>query len=287
MLDLSIIIVNTNNKKILEECLGSINKNTHKISFEIIVTDNNSKDGSQEMVKTLYPKVKLIENKENAGFVRASNQGLRIAQGRYSCLLNDDTITYESAFDLMVEFMDKNPSVGACSPTLLNTDGSYQHQGGLFQKKFWLEKKPSEIQFAIGACLMVRREVIGKIGLMDENLFFYNDDLDWCMRIRYAGYKIFFIPQAKIMHYGGYSSKRVFNRRLFVEGFRGGLYFCKKHYGNLIYHLYRLCLALCICLYLPFLILSFPFKQQKYIDRVLAYIDILKLTLFSDIPKIK
>ncbi|MBI5701362.1 glycosyltransferase family 2 protein [Candidatus Saganbacteria bacterium] len=284
MIDLSIIIVNTNNKKILQECLGSIFKNTHRMSLEVIVTDNNSKDGSQEMIKTLFPKVILIENKENAGFVKASNQGLRIARGRYSCLLNDDTITKDSSFDIMVEFMDKNQKAGACSPKLLNTDGTYQHQGSLFQKKFWESKIPVEIDFAIGACLMLRREVIEKIGLMDENLFFYNDDLDWCKRIKKAGFRIFFIPKAEIVHYGGYSSKRVFNRRLFVEGFRGGLYFTKKHYGNIAYHSYRSLLIFTLILYLPLFVLSFPFKREKFVDRLLAYLDIIKLSVLSEIP---
>lgn len=285
MLDLSIIIVNTNNKKLLQECLGSIYKNTHKISIEIIVIDNASTDGSQEMVKTIFPHVILIENRENAGFIKASNQGLKIYKGRIACLLNDDTIVKNSALDYQVEFLDKTPSAGACSPKLLNTDGTYQHQGGLSQKKFWLSKNPVEISFAIGACLMVRREVIDKVGILDENLFFYNDDLDWCKRIRKAGYKIFYIPDAEVVHYGGYSSKRVFNRRLFVEGFRGGLYFAKKHYGPIAYHVYRLILCVSLCLFLPFFMLSYPFKREKFMDRLLSYLDILKIIVLSDIPR--
>lgn len=294
MIDLSIIIVNTNNRKLLNECLGSIYKNTHKASLEIIVADNASVDGSQEMVLTLFPKVKLIANRVNEGFIKASNQGLRISSGRYICLLNDDTVTKESAFDIMVEFMDKNPNVGACpdshigacSPKLLNTDGTFQHQGGLFQKKFWLSKNPIEIDFAIGACLLVRRKVVEKVGILDENLFFYNDDIDWCKRIRKAGYKIYYIPDAEVVHYGGYSSKRAFNKRLFVEGFRGGLYFCRKHYGNFVYHVYRLILCLCLCLCLPFFVMSYPLKREKFFDRLTAYFEILRIALRPDIYRI-
>jgi hypothetical protein len=209
---------------------------------------------------------------------------LRIYAGRYACLLNDDTVAKESAFDKMIKYMDQNPAIGACSPKLLNTDGTYQRQGGIFQKKFWLSKIPVEIEFAIGACLLVRRSVIDSVGMLDENLFFYNDDLDWCMRIRKAGFNIYFIPEAEIVHYGGYSSKRVFNRRIFVEGFKGGLYFCNKHYGKLSYNIYRSALFIGILIYLPLFVLSYPLKRQKFIDRLLAYIDILKVAISRNVP---
>lgn len=278
--DLSIIIVNTNNKKLLGECLASIYNNTLKVSFEIIVADNNSSDGSQNMVKETFPQVVLIENKENAGFIKASNQGLRIAQGRYRMLLNDDTITKDSAFDKMVAFMDKTPEAGACGAKLLNVDGTIQRQGGIFGKKFYESKAPVTVDFVIGACLMVRKEVIDKVGLMDENLFFYNDDLDWCMSIRKAGWKIYFYPDAEVVHYGGYSSKRTFNRRLFVEGFRGGLYFCKKHYGVLAWVIYRLLLTIGMIFAIPLLILSFLFKREKFPDRLLAYFEVIIIAIF-------
>lgn len=280
MKDLSIIIVNTNNNKILKECLGSIHKNTQKTSFEIIVVDNASVDGSQEMVRREFPDVKLIENRINAGFIKATNQGLRIYSSRYACLLNDDTVVKPSAFDKMIDFMEKNKDAGAVSPLLLNTDGTPQHQGGLFQKKFWKEKNPIEIDFAIGACLLVRREVVNNVGLLDENLFFYNDDIDWCKRIKKAGYKIYFLPSAEVVHYGGYSSKRVFNGRLFVEGFRGGIYFARKHYGEFAFYLYRTILALGIIIFIPILILSFPLKREKFFERLIAYFNILKIALF-------
>ncbi len=277
MFDLSIIIVNTDNKKILDQCLDSIYKNTKKVIFEIIVVDNASTDGSQEMVRRKYPEVHLINNDKNMGFIKASNQGLRIANGRYQMLLNDDTITKDSAFDKMVSFMNHNPKAGACGAKLLNIDGTIQRQGGIFGKKFYNAKQPAEVDFIIGACLMVRREVIEKVGMMDEKLFFYNDDLDWCMSIRKAGWKIYFCPQSEVIHYGGYSSKRTFNRRLFVEGFKGGLYFCRKHYGAFAWLIYRILLFVFILAFIPLLILSFPFKRKKFLDRLLAYFDILFL----------
>lgn len=267
MPDLSIIIVNTNNKKILQECLESIYQNTHRISFEIIVSDNASSDGSPEMVKTKFPQARLIENQENLGFTKASNQGLKIYNARYALLLNNDTIVKDSALDRMIEFMDLNPSAGACGAKLLNLDGSIQRQGGMAGKRFWLAKKPTPVDFATGAALLVRKEVIDKVGILDENLFFYNDDLDWCRSIRKAGWKIYFLPQAEIIHYGGYSSRRVFNPKLFVEGFAGGLYFCRKHYGETAFHLYRILLGFIILFALPFHIFN-PNKFKAYVKIV-------------------
>jgi GT2 family glycosyltransferase len=275
--DLTIIIVNINNKKLLQQCLDAICKNTHKISFDIIVIDNASTDGSQAMVKQYFPQILLIENKKNAGFTKASNQGLKQYRSRYALLLNDDTIVKDPALDKMVEFMDQNPDAGACGAKLLNTDGTIQRQGGLFGQRFWQSQKPVAVDFVIGAALMARKEVIDKVGIMDENLFFYNDDLDWCARIRRAGYKVYFLPQAEIIHYGGYSSKRKFNPRLFVEGFTGGLYFCRKFYGELAYHIYRFALALVLCIILPF----FIFSPNKFG----AYLAIILISLNGQIPK--
>ena len=279
MIDLSIIIVNINNIGILKECLDSVYKTTKKYTFEITVVDNGSTDGSQLMIKELFPQVKLIENNENLGFAKANNQGLKIANSRYSLLLNNDTIIKEGAFDGMIEFMDNHPKVGACGPRLLNIDGTIQHQGSIFGKRFWRSALPVEIDFVVGACLMVRKEIIEKVGLMDENLFFYNDDLDWCLSIRKAGYKVYYLPQAEVVHYGGHSNKGVFNRRIFVEGFKGGLYFVKKHYGVVPYFLYKVLLFAGIIIYLPFFLLSFPFKPEYFVDRLLAYLDILKASI--------
>jgi len=277
MLDLSIIIVNTNNRKLLQECLESVYKQTHNISFEIMVSDNASIDGSQAMLKKDFPKVILIENRENLGFIKASNLGLKRYQARYAVLLNDDTVIKDGALDKLVAFMDQNKSAGACGAKLLNTDGTIQRQGGILGKKFWLSQMPVPVDFVIGAALMVRKEVIDKIGILDENLFFYNDDLDWCLRIRKAGWKVYFVPQAEIIHYGGYSSRRTFNPRLFVEGFRGGLYYCRKHYGEFAYHLYRLLLAFILTIALPFQILIR--------DKFMAYLQIILICLIGQIPR--
>lgn len=277
MKDVSIIVVTHNNKKLLEACLDSIYKNTLNVSFDIIVIDNASSDGSAALVREKFSEAKLIENKENFGFSQANNEGLRIIDSRHAMLLNDDTIVKEYAIDKMVGFLDNNSSAGAVGPRLLNTDGTLQRQGGLFGRRFWKAIHPISVDFVIGAALMVKKEVIDQVGIMDEHLFFYNDDLDWCTSIREAGWKIFFLPEAEIIHYGGYSSKRTFKHRYFVEGFKGGLYFCRKHYGELAYHAYRLLLGLILIFVLPCQIFN-P-------DKFKAYLEIITYAWRGQIPK--
>lgn len=197
MTDLSIIIVNYNGSKFLEDCLNSVYRGTNKTDFEFIFIDNHSSDNSVEIVRANFPRVRIIENQQNLGFCKANNQGLKICQGRYALLLNTDTVVKDGALDRMVEFMDAHPEAGAGGPKLLNPDGTPQHQGALFNKKFWLSKSPVKVDYVIGACLMVRREVIDKVGGLDENFFFSNDDLDWCRRIRKAGWDVYFLPGQK------------------------------------------------------------------------------------------
>ena len=287
MTDLSIIIVNYNDEKFLKDCLSSVYNETPHISLEIIFVDNNSSDNSVELVKREFPKVKIIRNKENLGFCKANNQGLRIFQGRYALLLNTDTIVKDRALEKMVGFMDANPKIGICGPKLLNPDGSPQHQGGLFNRRFWLSKKAIKVGYMIGACLMARREVVDKVGGLDENFFFSNDDLDWCKRIRKTGWKIVFYPEAKVTHYGGYSSTRVFNKKLFIEGFTGGLYFCRKHYGMLAFLIYRILLPIGLILLMLTWLASFPFKSKEkkieYPQKFASLWEILKIDLLGQI----
>jgi len=226
------------------------------------------------MAKSKFPGVKIISNPENLGFTKANNQGLKTSNGRYAILLNNDTVAKEGALDKLVEFMDQYPDIGACGPKLLNPDGSPQRQGSLLAKKFWLSPRAIETNFIIGAALLVRKQVVEKVGLLDENLFFYNEDLDWCLRIRKLGYKIMFIPQSEIIHLGGYSSKRSFNKKLFIEGFKGSLYFCKKHYGLLALLIYRVFLLISLLITLPFYLLI---PKKAYWDKLSAYLEIFFL----------
>jgi len=274
-MDISIIIITLNNKRILEECIDSVKRFTSSISYESIVVDNGSNDGTQDLIRSKYPDIILIENKKNLGFSAANNKGLKIAKGRYSVLLNDDTFIKEDAFGKIVGFMDGETDVGICGPKLLNIDGTIQRHGSIISAYRWRSSVPIEVSFVVGACMFIRMNVINKIGLLDENIFFYNDDLDLCKRARSAGFKVVYFPHAEVVHYGGYSSKKSSEKTFPVEGFRGGLYFCKKHYGLIIYSLYRVLLFFFVLIMVLFSLISK--------DKLSTYLKVLKIIINEQI----
>jgi len=228
------------------------------MTFEIIVVDNGSSDGSVEAIRQTFSSVKVIENSGNRGFVRANNQGIRASHGRYVLSLNNDTVVRNGAFDSLVHFMDEYSDAGACGPKVLNRDGSLQHQckrgfpsisGALsyflglhrifpkskvFGHYLMTYLNPDEINHVdsvSGACLMVRREVIEQVGLLDEKFVMYGDDLDLCYRIKKAGWKVYYVPQACIIHYGGQSS-RILPYKSILWFYRAALIFYRKHYAK-------------------------------------------------------
>jgi len=254
MIDLSISIVNTNNRDLLDKCLASIREATKKISYEIIVVDNFSTDGSAAMVRKKYPSVILIENSERLGFSANHNQALRRAAGRYSTILNEDTIIHTGCFDTMVEYMDAHPDTGALGPKILNPDGSLQQSvfripslgllacnafflGSVFpgvpslsDYKTWPHDSESEVPFLGGACILFPSPLIRDIGYMDAGFFIYAEDPDVCLRVKKAGRRVVFLPSAAITHYGGgtfaTTSDTSLNHRL-----TSTLRFFRKHYG--------------------------------------------------------
>jgi GT2 family glycosyltransferase len=226
------------------------------MKFETIVVDNASKDDSVAMVHQSFPKVRLIENRENVGFVRANNQAIALCQGRYVLLLNSDTQVLRDSLSKSLQFMDKHPRAGIAGVQLLNSDGTFQASYTLFptlwreflilsglgrwyiQPRFpsygpLTENGPQKINGYIeGAYLMARREAMDQIGGLDERIFMYSEDVDWCYRFRQAGWQLWYLPHASIIHYGGQSSKK---RPASTEAelYRSRVYFFRKHYGQL------------------------------------------------------
>jgi len=256
MLDLSISIVNWNTRELLKKCLKSIYQNTQQIKYEIFVVDNASIDHSVEMVKSDFPQVNIIKNKENVGFSKANNQAFKKSKGRYFLLLNSDIVVFSYTFDRMVEFMDLHPEVGIVGCKLLNPDGTFQYSCGEFHSiskiliskiipvnnftKKWLSKYllhywdfsgVREVDWVTGACLMAKREAINEVGLLDENIFMYFEDNDWCYRMKKKGWKVYFIPQATVLHLGGQSIKKVYEK-IAIESLMSKYYFYRKHYGR-------------------------------------------------------
>ncbi len=231
-MDLSISIVSWNTRDVLNQCLASVYDTMDGLDFEVIVVDNASTDGSADMVRAKYPQAKVIANTKNIGFAAANNQALEIAGGRYFLLLNPDTICNPGALAKLVEFMDNHPRCGAVGPMVLNVDGSLQYSWAKFPT-FWNEIRgkldrriegvpvvpanPSEVR-ALGAfrvdwvggcCLMARRDAIEQVGPMDESLFMYCEETDWCKRLSDMGWEVWVEPSAEIVHLGGQSSCQI------------------------------------------------------------------------------
>lgn len=255
-MDLSVIIVNWNTCELLAQCLHSLYSTIQNLDIEIFVVDNASVDGSVEMVRKSFAKVLLIENAENVGFVRANNQAMDLCNGRYVLLLNSDTRVLSGSIEESVRFMDEHPNAGVAGTRLLNSDGSFQASYSPFPNLWreflnlstlgrWLiqsafpsrgpqtEKGPQKIKgYVEGAYMMARRQNIDQIGGLDENIFMYTEDVDWCYRFHQAGWEIWYLPQTPIIHYGGQSSKKC-QTQMEAELYRSRVYFFSKHYGKI------------------------------------------------------
>lgn len=230
--ELSVIIVNRNAREYLRGCLASLAARRGRRTVEILVVDNGSSDGSPEMAREAFPGVRLILNNYNAGFAAANNQGIAEASGKYLLLLNNDTVLQNDAAGLLADFLDGHPRAALAAPRLIKGDGTTQHSIypapgplhsllRLFRAYYFLPKDfntrffsgsyynydaPGRINRVSGACVMLRREAVGKIGFLDEDFFFYGEVHDWCWRALSAGLELWYCPAAVVTHYGGKSS---------------------------------------------------------------------------------
>jgi len=219
MPDLSIVIVTYNSAGCIRPCLESIDQTRGGLSIEQFVVDNASRDDTSQIVEEHAPEVTLIRNTVNAGFPAANNQALTLARGRYILLLNPDTIVAAEAFQAMVSFMDENPDCGVCGPTLIRADGTEQVDlrppSGLFVVlqslavlRLW--RQPSRlpdhrVEVVSGACLMFRRELLSTVGMLDPDLF-WCEDMDFCVRVRRAGFRVCPVRAARVIHLEGQSA---------------------------------------------------------------------------------
>lgn len=256
-MDLSIIIVNYNTKELLKQTIESVIQTIGQtIKYEIIVSDNGSKDGSNEMMKSCFPQIKLIENNANLGFSKANNVAIKEARGRYILLLNSDTVVKDDCLQKSVAYMDKHGEIGVLGCRVVLPNGILDHackrgyptpEASLYyilklnklfpsSKKFGAyaldylpDNEINEVDSLVGAFMMVRKEAIDKVGLLDEDFFMYGEDIDWCYRIKEAGYKVIYYPEAEIIHYKGASSKKKRLKTIY-EFHRAMILFYNKHY---------------------------------------------------------
>lgn len=225
-LDISVIIVNWNTKELLLSCLGSIFQTIKGISFEVWVVDNASRDGSVESAKEKYPSINVIENQDNLGFAAANNRALKNMKGRYALLLNTDTILTYGAIKELYDFMESDEKTGIACGQLLNHDGSRQNSIAnfpsllsllsnetvlriLFPNRFPSKRRkyshPIEVDSCIGACMLVRKMALDDVGFFDERYFFFFEETDLAYRMKQGGWKVNFVPTARIFHLQGKS----------------------------------------------------------------------------------
>jgi len=249
--DLSVIIVNRNTRDLLLACIDSIYATVPPLSFEIWVVDNASSDGSVEAVRRAFSDARCIENDRNLGFAGANNMAMRQAHGRYMVLLNTDAVLTPAALATIVAFMDSNRNVAICGGQLLNEDGSLQNSIAnvptlatelvnksllrkMFPKRYPGKENrfehPADVESIIGACMVVAREAIDKVGLLDEAYFFFFEETDWCLSMKKNGWRVFFHPHAHIYHLQGRTAKNnIVAAR--IEYWRSRYIFFRKHYS--------------------------------------------------------
>jgi GT2 family glycosyltransferase len=255
---ISVIVVNYNVEFFLEQCLNSVKKALENVSGEVFVVDNNSIDGSVEMVRLKFPEINLIANKDNRGFSKANNQAIEISQGEYILLLNPDTVVEEDTFSKVISFMDNHPDAGGLGVRMLDGKGVFlpESKRGLptptvaFYKIFGISKlfpkskkfgqyhlghlnelETNEVDILSGAFMLMRKEALNKVGLLDETFFMYGEDVDLSYRIQKGGYKNYYFPETRIIHYKGESTKKSSVNYVFVF-YRAMVIFADKHFSQ-------------------------------------------------------
>lgn len=254
--DISVVIVGWNAERYLDLCLASVAAAPPRRSLEVFVVDNASTDGTVGMIESKYPWVKLIKSKENLGFAKGNNVAIRECTGRYVALVNPDVIVFPGCLDALADFLDQNPKVGNVGPRILNPDRSLQSTcrrfptlwnnfcsaTGLATKYknsrffagehmfYFPHDRTIPVDVIVGCFSMIRHETLNEVGLLDEDLFMYGDDVDWCRRCWNAGWQVFFYPGAESIHDRG-KITAAFPVRFAVAQQRSVIHYWRKHHG--------------------------------------------------------
>ncbi len=271
-MDLGIVVVSYNTRRLTADCLDSVYRAlaAFPLDAHVWVVDNASTDGSAQMIRERFPQATLVASEENLGFARGTNLGLeRMAAEadapRYALLLNPDTLVAEDALSLMVTFLDEHPEAGVAGAQLQYGDGSFQHGAfhfptlwmaffdfwmihhrlldsrlnGRYPRRLYAAGEPFPIDHPLGAALMIRWETVRQVGMLDPEFFMYCEEIDWCIRVKKAGWRIYCVPQARITHLAGQSTQQ-FREAMFVALWRSRYRLFAKHYGPLYRRLVRL-----------------------------------------------
>lgn len=270
----SVVIVSWNTRDLVARCLDSLTCDTPgrdeagvlgRVSAEVILVDNASTDGTAHLVRQRYQQVRMIANDANVGFAVACNQGIRLATGRYVLLLNPDAELDPATLDRLVQFMEDHLAIGVAAPMLVDSDGQFQvscspqptlrrelwrmfhldavRPYALYPMQSWPTDRARHVDVAQGACLLLRREALEQVGLLDERFFMYSEEVDLCLRLREYGWGICWVPQARVLHHGGQSTQQA-AETMFLHLYQSKMLYFRKHGGASAAQRYKLILAL-------------------------------------------
>jgi GT2 family glycosyltransferase len=246
----SVIILSYNTKDLLKQCLQAVEKKLSKIEIEIVVLDNASKDDSVAMIRREFPTIKLIESSKNLGFAKGVNRAAQIAEGEYFLFLNSDATLQDEGLKDMLDILEHDKSVGAIGGALLHSDGKTSESYGRFyflpellrllflpkNAKSQIVNKKTSVDWVSGGFMLIRASVFKKLGGFDEHFFMYIEDMELCYRLKKAGLKVIYYPEAKAKHVGQASSNRTF---AIINIFKGISYFYKKHRSLIEYYIVK------------------------------------------------
>ncbi len=258
-IDVSLVIISWRMKEMLRELLRSVVNMTTGITYEVIVIDNDSRDGTAEMISAEFPHFILVRNTENRGVAPARNQGFRISRGRYVVTLDADMVLREDSLKKLADFMDANPCVGLAGCKLTTSAGEVQLNAKRYPTPWvlplrrlsgwkwaknsralryheisdWDRSDTREVDYVTGACQFIRKSAMDEVGYLDEGIFYGPEDLDYCIRMRRGGWKVFFLAEASIIHYEQRATKRNVFSRLALIHLLGVVYLFWKYKGNL------------------------------------------------------
>lgn len=252
---LSVVIVSWNTREKLKACLSSLADCGCEFpgAVEVLVVDNASSDGSAAMVEAEFPEIRLLQNGSNLGFARANNQAIRESNGSYLLLLNSDTELLTGAPCQLVRFMEDRPQIGAAGPLLLNSNGTLQPSAhpmltperefwrlsyldylfpkATYRMEAWDRLAPRQVGVLKGACLLLRREALEAVGLLDDSYFMYTEEVDLCFRLAEAGWQSWWVPGARVVHHGEASSRQA-AEEMYIQLYRSKVQFYRKYGGE-------------------------------------------------------
>jgi len=292
-MDISFVIVTFNSLEPLKICLQSLFASiSDDLNFEVIVVDNNSQDESKQFVQENYPNIHLIKNEMNVGYTKAMNQGLRIAKGMYLVQVNPDVLTNPGTFQALISWMNQHKDVGISIPKVLNQDGTFQKQSrrgfarplevfsyflkldrifpnnkviGNYVKTFLPEDEIAQVDAVSGSCMMMRKEIISDIGYLDERYFAYQEDTDYCFQACKAGWKVYYLPIASVIHQGGRGGSRSDPYRAIYEWHRSYFLYYRKNLSKDYNFLVNWIMYIFIVLKLAFSLIWAWFSKEKIV----------------------